>query len=126
MTSLHKLQSTWVVWYHNPSDINWDVKSYKNVYEINTIEDYAKKDIIPGGSKNNLEFLSNKICFSNEFKTYQKFILADSQTSGGLLISIPKEHSKNLLNELNKNSQFKSSIIGEFKNKEHFNIFCSH
>jgi len=100
--------------------------NYNKVPKIETIEDFAKKDIIPGGSKNNLEFLINKIYFSNEFKNYQKYILADSQTSGGLLISCPKEHSENLLDELNENLQFKSSIIGEFKEKEHFNIFCSH
>ena len=36
----HKLNSTWVVWYHNPCDINWDLDSYKSIYEFNTIEKY--------------------------------------------------------------------------------------
>ena len=34
--------NSWAVWYHNPSDNNWDLKSYKNVYEFNTLEDYFK------------------------------------------------------------------------------------
>ena len=39
---LNKLNSKWVVWYHNPSDNNWDLKSYKNVFEFNNLEDYFK------------------------------------------------------------------------------------
>ena len=39
---------------------------------------------------------------------FEKLIMCDAQTSGGLLISSPKEHSENLLNELNKNSQLVS------------------
>mgnify|MGYP001241003233 CR=1 FL=1 len=41
-TSQHRLNNTWVVWYHNPSDNNWDIKSYENVYEINNLMDYCK------------------------------------------------------------------------------------
>ena len=100
--------------------------NYNNVPKIETTEQLAKKDIIPGGSKKNLEFLTKKIFFSREIKDYQKYILADAQTSGGLLISCPKKYSKNLLNDLNKTSQLKSSIIGEIKEKKDFNIFCNY
>ncbi len=40
--NLHNLNNTWVVWYHNPSDNNWDIKSYDNVYEISNLTDYCK------------------------------------------------------------------------------------
>lgn len=47
----YKLNNTWVVWYHNPSDNNWDIKSYRNVYEINNLEDYCRfqnsRDFLP-------------------------------------------------------------------------------
>jgi len=41
-TKTHKTHNSWAIWYHNPSDNNWDLKSYKNVYEFNTLEDYFK------------------------------------------------------------------------------------
>lgn len=37
-----KLNSTWVLWYHNANDKNWDLNSYKNLNEFNTIEDFWK------------------------------------------------------------------------------------
>ena len=41
-TNFNKLNNPWVIWYHNPSDNNWDIKSYHNLYEINTVEEYCK------------------------------------------------------------------------------------
>tara|TARA_B100001093_G_C26710784_1_gene963327 strand:+ start:78 stop:644 length:567 start_codon:yes stop_codon:yes gene_type:complete len=37
-----KLNSTWTLWYHNATDKNWDLNSYKNIYEFNTIESFWK------------------------------------------------------------------------------------
>jgi hypothetical protein len=38
----HGLNSTWVIWYHNPSDNNWDISSYVKLYEIETLEDFFR------------------------------------------------------------------------------------
>jgi hypothetical protein len=38
----HGINSTWVIWYHNPSDNNWDTSSYVKLYEINTLEDFFR------------------------------------------------------------------------------------
>jgi len=37
-----KLNSTWVLWYHDTNDKNWDLKSYKNIYEFNDIDSFWK------------------------------------------------------------------------------------
>ena len=37
---VHPLHTSWIIWYHNPNDKNWDMESYKSILEINTIEDY--------------------------------------------------------------------------------------
>lgn len=37
---ISKLNDTWILWYHDPNDLNWDIKSYKNVAEIQTIEEF--------------------------------------------------------------------------------------
>ena len=36
----HRLNSKWVVWYHNPSDKSWNRDSYKDILELHTLEDY--------------------------------------------------------------------------------------
>ena len=97
---------------------------YDDIPLISNTENFAKKGMIPGGSKKNLEFLTNDLYFDATIKDFQKLILSDAQTSGGLLISCPKKHANALLEELNKKSVFKSSIIGEFISKKDYNIFC--
>ena len=39
---MSKLKSTWVLWYHNTNDKNWDLKSYINLYEFNDIDSFWK------------------------------------------------------------------------------------
>ena len=92
---------------------------------IHEVLNFSKAGIIPGGSKKNLKFNVNDINFHNDLDEYKKLILADAQTSGGLLISCPKENSSKLIKELNKNSKYKSKIIGEFINKNKHNIICN-
>ena len=36
----HRLNSKWVVWYHNPSDKSWNKDSYKDILELHSLEDY--------------------------------------------------------------------------------------
>ena len=98
--------------------------NYSNVLLISETEEFANKGIIPGGTKNNLKFLDNILLFSDSIQKFQKLILADAQTSGGLLISCDQSDSKKMLNELNKKTEFTSKIIGNFIDKEKYNIYC--
>lgn len=34
------LNSTWVIWFHNPTDNNWELSSYMNLGEIDSIESF--------------------------------------------------------------------------------------
>ena len=38
-TTHNKLARQWTVWGHLPHDTDWSIKSYKEVYELNTVED---------------------------------------------------------------------------------------
>jgi len=78
--------------------------------------EYAQKGIIPGGSKRNLDYISNKINFNKNLKDYQKLMLADAQTSGGLLISCPE----NRANELQKvlSWDLDAFIVGSITDKK--------
>lgn len=39
MTSM-KLHNKWIVWFHDPCENNWDITSYKKIYEISTIKEF--------------------------------------------------------------------------------------
>jgi len=34
------LESKWIIWAHDTQDSNWDIESYKKIYEFDTIEDF--------------------------------------------------------------------------------------
>ena len=53
----------------------------------------ARQDVAPGGAYRNLQYLRDKVRFAPQITAYQRLILADPQTSGGLLISVPKERA---------------------------------
>ncbi len=66
---------------------------------IDDIKNYVDQKSVPGGTNRNWESYGDKIGDINE---YQKAILADPQTSGGLLISVEKnsvEKVKQILSE---------------------------
>ena len=51
---------------------------------------------IPGGTRRNLEDLEHRVEFGDQDETI-RLILADAQTSGGLLISVPEERLEELM-----------------------------
>ena len=65
---------------------------------------------IPGGTRRNLEDLEDRVDFGDKDET-TRLILADAQTSGGLLISVPEEHAEELM-ELLQSAAPIAAIIG--------------
>jgi translation initiation factor 4E len=51
------LNDSWILWYHDPNDLNWDLASYKQVSEIKTISDFW----------NTYEFIQNNIIENSMF-----------------------------------------------------------
>jgi len=97
--------------------------NFDSINFIEGVEELAKNGVIPGGTKNNFNFNKKDIYFEKNIKEYQKFMLSDAQTAGGLLIAVPLEKSHDLLEKLNKNSKYVSKIIGSFIEKGDKNIF---
>jgi selenide,water dikinase len=84
----------------------------------------AQQDFIPGGTKKNLEFIS-RTSFSKNIAQEEQFLMADSQTSGGLLISVPLDKAKPLQNLLNENNCITNTIIGKIQNPSDFSIYVT-
>jgi len=53
-------------------------------------------DIVPGGSRNNLRYVERFVNFDPGLTAAERLVLADAQTSGGLLISCPAEKADEL------------------------------
>ncbi len=60
----------------------------------------SRNGAIPGGLKNNIEFVSPCVAVSDDIDTALLHLLYDPQTSGGLLISLPEEDAGQLLSLL--------------------------
>ena len=78
--------------------------------------------VIPGAAFRNLEY-AEKDCFFEDTLDYnKKMLLADAQTSGGLLISIAAEKADSLVTDL-KQAGETSSIIGKVIGKEEKSVY---
>jgi len=77
------------------------------------VENAADTGLIPGGLYRNRDYLSEKCDFSDNVKQIYKDIIFDPQTSGGLLISLPENEAKHLLDELKSYGIDNSSLLGK-------------
>jgi cysteine desulfurase NifS/selenium donor protein len=74
--------------------------------------EYAAAGAIPGGTKNNLDWVKEFVQWNETTPDLLKFILADAQTSGGLLISLPESRASELVTRLHESGNQDASIIG--------------
>ena len=77
----------------------------------------SKKEFWSTGTKNNKRILDKNIIWDETISNNEKMILFDSQTSGGLLLSVEKSNSKKLIDEINSIETFFAKKIGETINK---------
>ena len=82
---------------------------------MNGVFELAQDGVIPGGTKRNLEFVQDDISSAEHLAEFQLHMLADAQTSGGLLMSVPPEKAEALVNALKSNGTLASHIIGEIQ-----------
>jgi selenide,water dikinase len=82
----------------------------ENVPVLPEVSDLITAGHIPGGTRRNLGDLEDRLDFGDKDEA-TRLILADAQTSGGLLISVPEERSEELL-ELLQSATSVAAIIG--------------
>ncbi|MBL7014624.1 MAG: selenide, water dikinase SelD [Candidatus Marinimicrobia bacterium] len=64
----------------------------------------AESGIVPGGTKRNLDYVSDFVFFAETLTKAEKWMIADAQTSGGLLISLPKSDADTFLTNFPNNA----------------------
>lgn len=84
----------------------------KNIPIIGKTIEYAEMGLVPAGTYSNKVHIGDKLYFNEDVPEVMKDILYDPQTSGGLLVSIEKDKSPELLKAL-ETSTLKYAIIGE-------------
>ncbi|GAW30175.1 selenide, water dikinase SelD [Carboxydocella sp. ULO1] len=61
---------------------------------------FASQGVVPGGTRKNLAYLQDNLQLDGDFSEDTLLILADAQTSGGLLIAVAPEKAEQLEQEL--------------------------
>jgi cysteine desulfurase len=72
----------------------------------------ATADVVPGGSLDNLEHVSPHIDWAAPRSRIDRILLADAQTSGGLLIALAPGDAANLLHTLHEQGSDRAALIG--------------
>ncbi|MBU6460112.1 MAG: selenide, water dikinase SelD [Proteobacteria bacterium] len=89
--------------------------SYAAVPKLVEAEKYARLGVITGASRRNLEACANFITFAPEILPWQQDMLADPQTSGGLLVSLDESALGEALEVFSNYGFNQVSVIGRMK-----------
>jgi selenide,water dikinase len=84
------------------------VIEFDKVPKIDVLDEYLEQKSIPGGTIRNWASYGHKVMAITE---YQKHILADPQTSGGLLVAISADHTEEFEEMLSHNGIPDKNIV---------------
>ena len=76
-------------------------------------EQLAQQDNIPGGTKRNLSYTNQFTHFSESITELHRLMVADAQTSGGLLITLPQDRADKFLDSYNNKAPISAFQIGK-------------
>lgn len=96
----------------NASQVEAEIYSQEVPLLHDTLE-MATAGILPGGTKNNYEFVDPKTEWENSISQNQKYILCDAQTSGGLLFTIAQNFKDEVIESLKTNALTDTNCIGK-------------
>jgi selenide,water dikinase len=73
--------------------------------------DLAARGIVPGGTRRNLEAAS-EVAWADDIAPHERLLCVDAQTSGGLLLAVPRESETALLAALRAAGTPAAAVIG--------------
>jgi selenide, water dikinase len=79
---------------------------------ISGAKKYAREWTFPGGASDNMHFYGNHVKFSGDLEEYEKMLVFDPQTSGGLLIGLSAKDAIDFIGAAKAEAQ-PAWIIGE-------------
>jgi cysteine desulfurase len=82
---------------------------------LDTVTDFINLGMVPGGTRNNLEYVQARVQWDDSIPDSMKYILADAQTSGGLLAAIPAQAAEQIIVELHQVGITAAAAIGQFQ-----------
>jgi len=71
-----------------------------------------EEDCVPGGTKQNLETAEKETTFGSKVSMAMKYLLADAQTSGGLLCCVPEANLPRVMEILEAEDTLSNAVVG--------------
>jgi len=87
--------------------------NYSDLKFLPGTEQLAQQDNIPGGTKRNLSHANQFTYFSESITELHQLMIADAQTSGGLLITLPQDRAGEFLDSYNDKEPISAFQIGK-------------
>jgi selenide,water dikinase len=81
---------------------------------LNGAREFAAGDVVPGGTVDNLGHVSPFVDWPSGISRVDKMLLADAQTSGGLLIAVQADDGGSLLETLHARGVVRARNVGRF------------
>lgn len=88
---------------------------YSDVPLFEGVEDFLEAGLCPGGTRRNLDFAAPATRFPDHLSEPQRLLLADAQTSGGLLIAVSGRRLDALLDALAERDVAVRAVIGRIE-----------
>jgi len=85
----------------------------KELPVMDGVAELVKAKMIPGGTERNFDFAREHLVIENGVREFYRTIIADAQTSGGLLFSVPKDQADDFCNALREKGALSWAVIGE-------------
>jgi selenide, water dikinase len=86
---------------------------FKAIPVFARVMDLLKKEVYPGGLARNRDFYGPGVEFPPQMAAFERNILFDPQTSGGLLIALPFPASSELVDKLHKAGVLSAAVVGK-------------
>lgn len=90
---------------------------YDKIPVLEEAEAFAKMGLVPGGTYNNIKYMQEDIQINHE-EDYVTDVMFDPQTSGGLLVSLPKDQAEKLLAFYKEHLTTEFALVGEVIEKQ--------
>ncbi len=98
------------------TNVGLEIDSSK-VEILDGTKEFAINKHVPAGSRYNLRWVSKHVIFADYLDEYDRLMLADAVTSGGLLVAVKREAAEDLLQKMHDLGVKDARIIGEVTDK---------